>query len=219
MSHARNMTTPIEVSANDCAGEPCPGRTGARSLRGSFALVIFVVLAAPATALAHSRADVVPTEDQVSVRQTSLSQAQPDSPEIPSQIRFGWPAAGRIIAGFCWEPEHDHRDGINIAALPGTEVRAIEAGRIAYAGDELRGLHNLILIFHRDGWVSAYANAGERLVKRGDSVERGQVIARIGDDARLHLELRHHAVPVDPMLYLVDAAPNIAQTAQHQCPG
>ena len=126
-------------------------------------------------------------QDQTSAGRTFLPQS--DGPVIKSPVRFTWPAAGRVIVGFCWHPD-ERDDVINIAALPGTEVHAVASGRIAYAGDEVRGLHNLILISHRDGWVSAYADADERLVKRGDIVERGQVIARIDDGGRLRFELR-----------------------------
>jgi murein DD-endopeptidase MepM/ murein hydrolase activator NlpD len=142
----------------------------------------------------------------------------PAAGDITSHIRFGWPASGRIIEGFCWHPG-ERNDEINIAVAPGTEVHAVEAGRIAYAGDEMRGFHNLILISHADGWVSAYANDDELLVKRGDSVERGQVIARFGDGDQLHFELRHNWVSVDPLLYLGDAALKIAQVMSGQCRG
>lgn len=109
---------------------------------------------------------------------------------------------------------------INLAVAPRAEVHAVEAGRIASAGDEIRGFHNLILISHRDGWVSAYANADELLVKRGDSVERGQAIGRFDGDDRLRFELRHNSVSVDPLLYLGDIAPApVAQMMSGQCRG
>lgn len=186
--------------------------------RGALALVVCVSLDALTLPAARSGA-VVPIEDQASLAHRSLPQALPDSPEIISPIRFGWPATGRLVVGFCWHPDYKHDDGIAIAALPGAEVRAAAAGRIAYAGDELRGLHNLILISHRDGWVSAYADAGERLVKRGDIVERGQVIARTGDGGRLRFELRRNGIPVDSRLYLGDAAPDVAQMIPGRCRG
>jgi murein DD-endopeptidase MepM/ murein hydrolase activator NlpD len=197
------------------------GRAGGPQLGGSFALVVLMSLAAPITALAKRGADVVPMKDQAPVGQTILPQAQRDSPDITPQIRFGWPAAGGIIEGFYWHPYDERNDGINIAVEPETEVHAVEAGRIAYAGDEIRGLHNLILISHRNGWVSAYAKPDGLLVKRGDSVERGYVIARFGDGDRLHFELRHNPVSVDPLLYLGDVAParDVAQMLSGQCRG
>lgn len=132
------------------------------------------------------------------------------------RLRFGWPAAARIIVGLCGDP-----NVLAIAVAPGTDVHAAEAGHVVYAGSELKGFPHLILIRHRGGWVSAYANNDESLVERGDDVERGQVIARIGngDAPRLHFELRHHGAAVYPMPYLRDTNPDIAQMKRSPCSG
>src|SRR5262249_40384446 len=91
---------------------------------------------------------------------------------------FGWPARGRVIAGFGEKlPSGQPNDGINLAVPEGTAVRAAEDGVVAYAGSELRGYGNLILIRHPNGFVTAYAHTSEILVKRNDAVKRGQVIA------------------------------------------
>ena len=75
-------------------------------------------------------------------------------------------------------PDGTHNDGINIAAARGAPVQAADAGVVAYAGNELRGYGNLILIKHPNGWISAYAHCDLILVKTGQKVARGQVIAR-----------------------------------------
>ena len=85
----------------------------------------------------------------------------------------------------------------------GTPVKAAEDGVVAYAGNELKGYGNLVLIRHANGYVSAYANASELLVKRGDTVKRGQVIAHAGQTGnvsapQLHFEIRKGSTPVDP---------------------
>jgi murein DD-endopeptidase MepM/ murein hydrolase activator NlpD len=121
--------------------------------------------------------------------------------------RFRWPAHGRLIASFGNRPDGTHNDGINIAVPQGTEIHAAESGRVAYAGDELKGYGNLVLIRHGNGWVSAYAHADQILVKRDDVVRRGQVIAKAGktgtvDQPQLHFELRQGAKPVDPLPHL-----------------
>jgi murein DD-endopeptidase MepM/ murein hydrolase activator NlpD len=121
--------------------------------------------------------------------------------------RFRWPAHGRLIASFGKRPDGTHNDGINIAVPQGTEIHAAESGRVAYAGDELKGYGNLVLIRHSNGWVSAYAHADQVLVKRDDVVRRGQVIAKAGktgtvDQPQLHFELRQGAKPVDPLPHL-----------------
>ncbi|WP_036260568.1 M23 family metallopeptidase [Methylocapsa aurea] len=116
---------------------------------------------------------------------------------------FRWPARGRIIQAF----KPGGNDGINIAVPEGTSVKAAESGVVAYAGSELKGYGNLILIRHPNGFVSAYANNGDIEVKRGETVKRGQTIAKSGQSGnvaspQLHFELRKGATPVDPTLYL-----------------
>ena len=86
-------------------------------------------------------------------------------------------------------------------------MRAAEGGTVAYAGSELKGYGNLILIRHDDGYVSAYAHNRDLLVKRGDVVRRGQIIANSGrtgnvNAPQLHFEIRRGSDPVDPMPYL-----------------
>ena len=98
-------------------------------------------------------------------------------------------------------------DGINIAVPEGTQVKAAESGTVVYAGSELKGYGNLVLIRHPNGFVSAYANNGSLEVKRGQSVRRGQTIALSGQSGdvsspQLHFELRKGAKPVDPSKYL-----------------
>jgi murein DD-endopeptidase MepM/ murein hydrolase activator NlpD len=123
-------------------------------------------------------------------------------------LSFGWPARGRVIAGFGDKlPSGQPNDGINLAVPEGTAVRAAEDGTVAYAGNELRGYGNLILIRHPNGFVTAYAHTSEILVKRNEAVKRGQVIARSGatgavTSPQLHFETRKGSTPVNPMQYL-----------------
>jgi murein DD-endopeptidase MepM/ murein hydrolase activator NlpD len=89
----------------------------------------------------------------------------------------------------------------------GTPIKAAEGGVVAYAGSELKGYGNLVLIRHPNGYVSAYAHNGELNVKRGEQVKRGQVVAKSGQSGnvnspQLHFELRKGSTPVDPMPYL-----------------
>jgi murein DD-endopeptidase MepM/ murein hydrolase activator NlpD len=117
---------------------------------------------------------------------------------------FRWPVKGRVIAGFGPKPNGQQNDGINLAVPEGTPVKAAEDGVVAYAGNELKGYGNLVLIRHPNGYVTAYAHAKELLVKRGDPVKRGQVIANSGqtgnvDTPQLHFEVRKGPAPLDPM--------------------
>ena len=123
---------------------------------------------------------------------------------------FRWPVRGRVIAGFGPRPNGAQNDGINLAVPEGTPIKAAEDGVVAYAGNELKGYGNLVLIRHADGYVSAYANASALMVKRGDTVKRGQVIARAGQTGnvsspQLHFEIRKGSTPVDPTKYLSGA--------------
>ena len=116
---------------------------------------------------------------------------------------FRWPARGRIIQGF----KAGGSDGIDISVPAGSSVRAAESGVVVYSGDGLKGYGNLVLIKHPNGFVSAYANNGELDVKRGETVKRGQIIAKSGDTGnvnapQLHFELRKGSTPVDPTQYL-----------------
>lgn len=128
-------------------------------------------------------------------------------PATVDSVKLRWPASGKVIAGFGSRPDGTHNDGINLQVPLGTDVHAAESGVVAYAGSELKGYGNLVLLRHDNGWVTAYAHNDELLVKRGDKVRRGQVIAKAGktgsvDRPQLHFELRQGSRPVDPVPYL-----------------
>ena len=115
---------------------------------------------------------------------------------------------GRIIQKFGPDGKGGtQNEGIDLAVPLGTEVHAAENGIVAYAGDELKGYGKLVLIRHADNWVSAYAHNDELLVKRGDTIRRGQIIAKSGksggvEQPLLHFELRKGSQPVDPMPHM-----------------
>ncbi|MBN9431986.1 MAG: LysM peptidoglycan-binding domain-containing M23 family metallopeptidase [Bosea sp.] len=120
---------------------------------------------------------------------------------------FRWPVRGRIIGSFGSGPTGERNDGINLAVPEGTSIKAVEAGTVIYAGNELQGYGQLVLIRHADGWVSAYAHNSAILVQRGDTVRRGQIISRAGTSGnvsapQLHFELRKGSKPVNPLDYL-----------------
>jgi murein DD-endopeptidase MepM/ murein hydrolase activator NlpD len=120
---------------------------------------------------------------------------------------FRWPVRGRIIAGFGPKSNGQQNDGINLSVPEGTPIKAAEDGVVAYAGNELKGYGNLVLIRHPNGFVTAYAHASEVLVKRGDAIKRGQTIAKAGQTGtvsspQVHFEIRKGSSPVDPTQYL-----------------
>lgn len=120
---------------------------------------------------------------------------------------FRWPVRGRVIAAYGARTNGKSNDGINVAVPEGTPVKAAEDGVVAYSGNELKGYGNLILVRHPNGYVTAYAHASELLVKRGDTIKRGQVIAKSGQSGeaaspQLHFEIRKGSTPVDPLQFL-----------------
>lgn len=148
--------------------------------------------------------------------QAATSTVPPANQPSTSEGRLLWPTTGIVISGFGPRPDGSHNDGINIAAPRGTEVRAADGGVVAYAGDELRGYGNLILIRHNNNLVTAYAHADAITVKRGDDVKRGEVIAKVGstggvDAPQLHFEVRDGQKPVDPLPFFNTAVMPVAE--------
>lgn len=120
-----------------------------------------------------------------------------------TSIAFEWPVEGRILSPFGASATGQRNDGINIAARFGEPIHAAAAGIVTYAGDELKGYGNLVLIRHDDGYVTAYAHAESITVARGQRVAKGQVIGYAGDTGdvktpQVHFEIRKGIEPVDP---------------------
>jgi murein DD-endopeptidase MepM/ murein hydrolase activator NlpD len=120
---------------------------------------------------------------------------------------FRWPVRGKVITTYGAKTNGKSNDGINLAVPEGTPVKAAEDGVVAYSGNELKGYGNLVLVRHANGYVTAYAHASELLVKRGDTIKRGQIIAKSGQSGevgspQLHFEIRKGSSPVDPLQFL-----------------
>lgn len=125
--------------------------------------------------------------------------------------RFIWPVAGDVVSRYGPRPGGQHNDGINVQAVEGSTVRAADSGVVAYAGNEIRGYGNLLLIRHAQGWMSAYAHCRRLLVKKGDTVARGQAIAEVGRTGnvtvpQLHFEIRQDGEALDPLTVLPGGA-------------
>ena len=136
---------------------------------------------------------------------------QPEETYIPPasnrKTKFMWPVNGTVISGFGNLGKGRKNDGINIKAPLGTAVKAADGGTVAYAGNELKGFGNLILIKHTDGWITAYAHNDKLLVKKGQKVVRGEKIATVGSTGsvtvpQLHFEVRAGKKAVNPRTYL-----------------
>jgi murein DD-endopeptidase MepM/ murein hydrolase activator NlpD len=147
-----------------------------------------------------------------SARKPAVSPAKPTrtatapTPRTPSSSsgKLIWPVGGRVISGFGPKKGGLHNDGVNIATAAGAQVRASQGGSVVYAGNEIRGFGNLVLIRHPGGLTTAYAHLDQTLVKRGQTVARGATIATVGtsggvDPAQLHFEIRRGRKALDPI--------------------
>ena len=124
-----------------------------------------------------------------------------------SSNSFRWPVKGRVISEYGSKSNGAKNDGINLSVPKGAAIVAAESGVVVYSGNELRGYGNLVLIRHNNGWSTAYAHISKMLVKKGQNVRRGQVIAKVGQTGsvsrpQLHFELRRGTTPVNPRKYL-----------------
>jgi murein DD-endopeptidase MepM/ murein hydrolase activator NlpD len=129
------------------------------------------------------------------------------------QGKFIWPVRGDILSKFGASGVGRRNDGLDIAAPTGTQVRATAVGEVVYAGDQVPGFGNLVLIKHAGGWVSAYAHLANVDVHMRDNVYQGQQIGAVGvtggvTQPQLHFEIRYAATtadkakPIDPLLVL-----------------
>ncbi|HEY2660825.1 MAG TPA: peptidoglycan DD-metalloendopeptidase family protein [Caulobacteraceae bacterium] len=127
--------------------------------------------------------------------------------------RFAWPVSGSILSTYGAKPGGQRNDGLDIAAPLGSPVQAAAEGDVVYAGNQVPGFGNLVLIKHADGWVTAYAHLSRTEVKIKDHVDQGQEIGQAGqtggvDQSQLHFEIRYapsprdKARPIDPGLVL-----------------
>jgi murein DD-endopeptidase MepM/ murein hydrolase activator NlpD len=203
---ANNMTaeTPLKIGtrltipakaaqvAKNAPGVPAPAKP------------IMVAQAKPGP----SPASVKPSEQTAHIATPAPAAQSEEAPAGTAGMpAFRWPLRGRVVTNFGAKTAGGSNDGIDLAVPEGTAIRAADDGVVAYAGNELKGYGNLVLVRHANGFVTAYANASELSVKRNDQVHRGQVIAKSGQtgtaaNPQLHFEIRKNSAPVDPMQYL-----------------
>lgn len=124
-----------------------------------------------------------------------------------SSSKFSWPVQGKILSHYGSKSDGLFNDGINIAAAQGTAVKAAENGVVAYAGNEVKGMGNLIIIQHSGGWMTVYAHMDSMVVRRGARVSVGQKIGTVGatgkvDTPQLHFEIRKGTKAYNPSSYL-----------------
>ncbi|QRG05143.1 peptidoglycan DD-metalloendopeptidase family protein [Xanthobacter dioxanivorans] len=202
----------LPASATSTPAKPATGPVPAAAAAKPQTTAPVVAQAAPPVAAtpakgASASAKAPETKVETAAKVSPVADAD-DSPRTPgSGPQFRAPVRGRVIASFGPKPGGARNDGVNFAVPEGTAVRAAEDGVVAYSGNELKDYGNLVLIKHSDGYVTAYAHNSELSVKRGDTVRRGQVIAKAGQSGgvtapQLHFEIRKGSQPVDPGRYV-----------------
>jgi murein DD-endopeptidase MepM/ murein hydrolase activator NlpD len=196
------LTVPGAKTAAAAPAAPQPAVAAAQPAAG---------LAPPVTKLAAAPAGA-PQSARLAQATTKVEDAPVEAPAKAAEATgalptFRWPVRGKVITSYGAKTNGKANDGINLAVPEGTPVKAAEDGVVAYSGNELKGYGNLVLVRHANGYVTAYAHASELLVKRGDTIKRGQIIAKSGQSGevgspQLHFEIRKGSTPVDPLQFL-----------------
>ena len=155
---------------------------------------------------AEPKATVTPKAGTGAKPAVEVKQTQPDVTVVAGTaqaVQWEMPASGKVIAAFS---ESDNRKGVDIAGKQGQPIFASAAGKVVYSGNGLRGYGKLVIIKHNATYLSAYAHNDKVLVKEGQAVAKGQMIAAMGstdtDRVKLHFEIRKLGKPVDPAKYL-----------------
>jgi murein DD-endopeptidase MepM/ murein hydrolase activator NlpD len=144
-----------------------------------------------------------PTRPMATTAAPAIPTPRPSAPSPASDVSFVWPVQGPVLSGFGPKGQGLNNDGINIGAPKGAPVVAAANGIVVYAGNEMKGFGNLILIRHQGGWVTAYAHLDRALVAKDAVVAQGDMIGTVGSSgapgaAQLHFEMRSGGKPVDP---------------------
>lgn len=120
----------------------------------------------------------------------------------PRAIKLVWPVKGSTSRG----TQASNTQGVYIASAPGTAINAAAAGKVVYAGDDLRRYGNMIIVSHDTNFMTVYAHNQQLLVKQNQQVKQGQQIATMGntghDKVSLYFELRYDGKAVDALRYL-----------------
>ena len=134
----------------------------------------------------------------------------PNVPGTRSNIyNFIWPVRGKINSPYGMRSSNGRKEfhsGIDIGGPSGTNIVAAESGRVSYSG-YMRAYGNIIILSHDEGYSTVYAHNSVNLVKKGQSIKKGSVIAKVGrtgnaTGSHLHFEVRLNGKPVNPQSYL-----------------
>ncbi|CAK0753733.1 lipoprotein NlpD [uncultured Gammaproteobacteria bacterium] len=213
--------TPGAIEATSLAPYSHPTAAASAGAPSPLAIAPPVPLTRP-TAPPPEPAHAAAARPPLAAPQTASPAVAPPVPPAPTAVtetpapragsRFLWPVKGKIISGYGPKPDGLTNDGVNIASPPGSAVTAADHGVVVYAGNELHGYGNLLLVRHSDGFITAYAHLDQMAVERGDRVVRGHKIGTVGgtgsvSSPQLHFEVRKGSQPVNPMEHMDQAKP------------
>ena len=189
----RALSAPAAASSGSAGNKTAP-----RGDKRPYSERALTELQKPEAATATAKAPATATAAAVPAKAEPAKTVDADD----DGIGWIWPAEGKVIAVF----EDGKSKGIDISGKLGQQVIAAGSGKVMYAGSGIRGYGNLVIVKHTSNLLSAYAHNKTITVKEGQSVNKGQVIAEMGntdaDAVKLHFEIRQQGKPVDPSKFL-----------------
>lgn len=219
-------SAPVRTAVAAPAAKPTPAAASAQSKYGTPPATpkasVVPKVATPAVATTKAVASTAPkggaknaTQNAAKtqpVKHTQQKISSDPNKKLPSiaarsSSKFSWPVRGKILSHYGAKSGGLFNDGINIGASRGTAVKAAENGVVAYAGNEVKGMGNLVIIQHSGGWMTVYAHMDSMSVRRGARVSVGQKIGTVGatgkvDQPQLHFEIRKGTKAYNPSSYL-----------------
>lgn len=217
-TEAQVRTAMVAQARSSSADATVTGSTGPAATQPAAAKPVAVktVTIAPASPAAPARAVAAAQPAAVAPVKVETVKTAPAAPVAPAQSAasggdanptLAWPVRGKVVRDFGQKPNGERSEGIAIAVPEGTPVKSAADGEVIYAGSELKGYGNLVLVRHANGYVTAYGYNSDILVKRGDKVRAGQPVAKSGatggvKEPQLHFEVRKGQRPVDPKALL-----------------
>ena len=162
------------------------------------------VVAIPPSAVAEIKSKPIPPVETTKIkRPAEVKVEKAKTIEVPEFSGFIWPVEGKIVQGYGAMVNGIKNTGINIEANAGTGISVAEGGRVAYAGEGVKGMGKMVLVRHDKGYITVYAHAEDILVKKGQILEKGDLIATVGstgsvETAQLHFQVRKGKTPIDP---------------------
>lgn len=197
----QTLAMPGARFVQDSYGEPASQQTAAANPNAPSSVKREGLAPPPGTSQGEAPRSAAPAGEPTPLSKTSVT-----VPATPPAGKMIWPVNGKVVSTYGTSGGQKN-DGIDIAAPKGTPVKAAEGGKVVYAGNEVARMGNLLLIEHPGGYITAYGNNEELLVKKGDTVKKGQTIAKVGNsggtaEPQLHFEVRRAGKTIDPRTVL-----------------